>query len=230
MNSARAIKTSVDPVIFTVFEGKLHTLIVKRNIEPYNGCWSLPGGIIDPDKDHDLQSAAMRKLKEKTNVVASYLEQVETIGNESRDPGGWSITVVYYALIPKPDSALSSDYGASDVRWETIEDGRIALPLAFDHNRITELALERLRNKVEYTSVAAHLLPETFTTLDLLGIHELILGRKIEKKSIERRYVGLNLLKDTGKRRTEGPGRPAVLYTLKDKKIHFFVRSLEGPK
>lgn len=231
MSRAHTIQTSVDPVIFTVFDGKLHILVVKRNIDPYNGCWSLPGGLIDTAQDVNLLAAAVRKLKEKTNITAPYLEQVETAGSASRDPRGWSLTVVYFALIPRPDVILAATHGASDVRWEDVVHDGVATPLAFDHEKLVKLALDRLRAKVSYTSVAAHLLPEPFTLLDLQNIHEIILGRKVEKKTLMRRYIGSGLLLETDGTRHEGRMRPAQLYRLKERdKIHYFVRSMEGPR
>lgn len=231
MRKKQPIQTSVDPVIFTVFDRKLHILVVKRNIDPYNGCWGLPGGLIDAELDPDLHSAAFRKLKEKTNVTAPYLEQVETAGSASRDPRGWSITVVYYALIPRPDVILTATHGASEVRWEPVIDNGVATPLAFDHEKLVKLALDRLRAKVSYTSVAALLLPEPFTFLDLQNIHEIILGRKVEKKSLMRRYLGSELLEEIQGTRHEGRMRPAQLYRLRERsKIHYFVRTMEGPR
>ncbi|GFO54462.1 NUDIX hydrolase [Geomonas sp. Red276] len=231
MEKRHAIQTSVDPVIFTVFDGQLHTLVVKRTIEPYKGCWSLPGGLVDTEQDLDLHSAALRKLKEKTNVVAPYLEQVETVGSASRDPRGWSVTVVYYALMPRPEITLAATHGASEVRWEPVADETVAIPLAFDHEKLVRLALERLRAKVGYTSVAVHLLPEPFTFLDIQHIHEVILGRKVEKKSLMRRYLGSGVIEEAQGARKEGRMRPAQLYRLKDRRtIHYFTRTMEGPR
>jgi len=230
MSREHTLQTSVDPVIFTVFDNRLHLLLVKRNIDPYSGCWSLPGGFINTGEDKDLHAAALRKLKEKTNVAAPYLEQVETVGSANRDPRGWSLTVVYYALIARPDTELCAVHGASEVRWAPLEDDGPAIPLAFDHEKLIRLALDRLRAKVSYTSVAAHLLAEPFTILDLQNIHEIILGRKVEKKTLMRRYLGAGLLAEAEGSRREGRMRPARLYRLKDrKKIHYFVRSMEGP-
>jgi len=175
------ILTSVDPVIFTVFDGALHLLLVRRNIEPFKDCWALPGGLVDTALDQDLHGAAVRKLKEKTNVSAHYLEQVETVGSISRDPRGWSLTVVYFALVTVPGDPLQAEWGASDVRWEKVEKDGAATPLAFDHDQRVACALDRLRAKVSYTTLAARLLTEPFTFLDLQTIHEIILGRKVEK-------------------------------------------------
>jgi len=42
-------------------------------------------------------------------------------------------------------------------------------------------ALDRLRAKVSYATLATRLPTEPFTFLDLQTIHEIILGRKVEK-------------------------------------------------
>jgi 8-oxo-dGTP diphosphatase len=94
-----------------------------------------------------------------------------------------------------------------------------------------KIAVDRLRAKVSYTTVAARLLPEPFTFLDLQTIHEIILGRKIEKKTLMRRYINSGLLEEVKGSRHEGRMRPAKLYRLKNRdKIHYFVRTMEGPR
>ena len=68
--------TTVDVVIFTVGEGALQVLLVQRPTdenEPFPAAWALPGGFVDTGRDADLQSCALRKLKDKTGVVSPYL-------------------------------------------------------------------------------------------------------------------------------------------------------------
>lgn len=231
MEARHQIQTSVDPVIFTVTHGELRLLLVRRSIEPYRLCWALPGGLVDEKLDQDLHSAALRKLKEKTNVTTHYLEQVETLGSASRDPRGWSVTVVYFALVTVPPGDLSAVHGASEVRWEKVKKNGVDLPLAFDHEKLVASAIRRLRSKVSYTSVAASLLPEPFTFLDLQTIHEIILGRKVEKKSLMRRYSTAGILEEMEEVRHMGRMRPARLYRLKDRDlVHYFTRTMEGPR
>ena len=226
------IQVGVDPVIFTVFDDRLHVLLVKRNIEPFNGCWALPGGLIDTELDMDLDAAAARKLKEKTGLDEVYLEQVCTVGSNARDPRKWSLSIAYFALIPKPDTMLAARRGASEVRWEPVVNDEVRMPLAFDHAGLISKAAERLRNKVSYTSVAAHLLPREFTLAELQQVHEILLGSTVTMASITRRYVKGGLLEDAGKAARQGDtGRPAAVYRLKSREgIHVFVRSLEGPR
>jgi ADP-ribose pyrophosphatase YjhB (NUDIX family) len=89
---------TVDTVIFAIQNSELRVLINKRPAHPFRDQLALVGGVVDLEKDRDLEDAARRKLFEKTAVKTPYLEQYGTIGNFSRDPRGWSITTVYFAL------------------------------------------------------------------------------------------------------------------------------------
>lgn len=220
--------TAVDTVIFTVIDEKLHVLIVKRANHPYRGAWSLVGGYIDIHHDQTLEDTAKRKLQEKTGVKTPYLEQFETIGNQTRDPRGWSITTIYFALISAKTIHLKAGNGATDIRWSPIENGKIPEALAFDHANILSRCVDRFRNKVLYTSLPTYLMPETFTLGELQKVYEVILESPIEHKSFRRRLLGADLLEETGKMKDSGR-RPAKLYRLKKTAPpHFFVRTLEA--
>ena len=220
--------TSVDTVIFTVFEGKLKVLLVKRDDYPFKHQWSLVGGFIDLVNDFDLEATAKRKLAEKTGVTTPYLEQCFTIGNQKRDPRGWSVTTVYFALLPYEKIVLKAGKGAVDIKWSSIENERVQEDLAFDHSEILQLTVERLRNKVLYTSLPAYLMPELFTMRDLQTVYEIILDRQLEVKSFRRRLAKANILEETEQTRQDAK-RPAKLYRLKDNiSTYFFLRNIEG--
>lgn len=220
--------TSVDTVIFTVFDSALQVLLVKRGEYPYKNQWGLVGGFIDLDNDNTLEDTAKRKLEEKTGVKTPYLEQCFTIGNKQRDPRGWSVTTVYFALLPSENIRLSAGKGAIAIKWSPIKDNKIKESLAFDHSHILESAIERLRSKVLYTSLPAYLMPEKFTIRDLQTVYEIILDRPLEAKSFRRRIERANILETTGETRQDVK-RPAQLYRLKpDMDTYFFLRNLEG--
>ncbi|HKR21039.1 MAG TPA: hypothetical protein VJS17_00540, partial [Pyrinomonadaceae bacterium] len=99
---------------------------------------------------------------------------------------------------------------------------------AFDHATILNYALERLRNKLEYTTVGFQLLPEKFTLSELQSVYEAILGKKLDKRNFRRKMSVLKILKPLTEYRRGGQ-RPAQLYRfvaarfekLKDKGILF---------
>ncbi len=222
--------STVDTCIFTVMNEQLKVLLVKRNQHPYRGFWALPGGFIDLDKDNTLEDTAIRKLKQKTGFDSPYLEQVVTIGNKTRDPRGWSLTVLYFALVPHAGTQLIADESAEAVDWVPLDQTH-KQELAFDHHKLLKLGHERLKNKALYTSQPVHLLNEEFTLPQLQRIYEVILNVPLQKKSFRKRFLDAGIIEDTGKKEP-GVTRPATLYRLTHKhKVHIFPRSLEikGP-
>lgn len=219
--------TTVDVVIFAVLDGALRVLLVQRPIgkaEPFAGMWALPGGFVDVDKDESLENCALRKLRDKAGIAAPYLEQVGSWGNSQRDPRGWSATHVYFALLAANELELMPGGNASDVRWFEVEGYKVKEKLAFDHGELLKAAVDRLRNKVEYTSLPAFLLGSEFTLTDLQRVYEIVLDRPLEKKAFRTRMLSVDLLEPMT-RYKEGANRPAQLFRLKHrKKLVYFSR------
>ena len=219
------VLVTVDAALFTFHEQQLLILLVKRSNHPEMDKWGLPGGFIDPARDESLEDTANRKLLEKTGVAPPYLEQLQTIGNGSRDKRGWSATVCYTALVAHQKCAPGID-SVSDARWVAV-DALDGVDLAFDHGTVIALARERMKQKALYSIVPAYALPEKFTLPELQRIHEILIGKPLQKKSFRRRIEQADLLIDTGLKRHEA-GRPATLYKMRARSGRFtFVRNLE---
>ena len=218
---------TVDMCIFTVKDGKLQILLTKRGQFPKKNQWALPGGFIDQRRDKNLDETAFRKLREKTGVASPYLEQVATIGGSKRDPRGWALTVLYFALIPHEDTELKVDASSFEVSWVPV-DHAMSLKLAFDHNELLKLSKERLRNKALYTSLPVHLLKNSFTLPLLQRTYEIILNTTLQKKSFRKRFLDAGIIEETGGKEP-GVSKPALLYRLIDSnKVHIFPRTLES--
>ncbi len=216
---------TVDSVLVTYHEKELKVLLVERSAEPEKGKWGLPGGIVDVGIDQDIKSTALRKLMDKTGVTPPYLDQLETIGNPGRDPRGWSVTVCYCALMAFQDCENHVSQ-VSDVNWVSLERA-LEMDLAFDHKTIIEIAIERLRQRALYSITPGFALPQKFTLTDLQHLHELLIGKAIQKRSFRRRIEQADLLIDTGEMQHDR-GRPASLYRLKPEAMtHRFLRNLE---
>jgi len=217
----------LDVAFSASIEDALHLLLVRRPQvagDPYPGQWALPGGFVDVTHDRDLEGCALRKLKEKTGVAAPYLEQLGSWGNATRDPRSWAATHVYFALLPADHLELVPGGYAQDTRWVKIEAIRVRETLAFDHAEILKAAIIRLRNKVEYTSLPAFLMPVEFTLTELQRMYEILLARKLEKKAFRTRFLSAKLI-DPLPRMKSGANRPAQLYRLKPRRpIHLFSR------
>jgi ADP-ribose pyrophosphatase YjhB (NUDIX family) len=217
---------SVDAVMFSYHQKQLFVLLVQRSNHPDQDKWGLPGGFVDLSKDADIEAVVIRKLREKTGVVPPYIEQLLTVGNGRRDKRGWSVTTCYTALMPMQMCASTVD-SVADVSWVPVEK-LDAMTLAFDHAELITQGLERLRQKALYSIVPAFALPEKFTLPELQQLHEILIGKSIQKKSFRRRIEQADILLDTGEKRTER-GRPASLYSVKPNgKTFNFVRNLES--
>ena len=216
---------TVDLVIFTVRVERLQVLLVKRAEHPFQGCWALPGGSVDPQRDDSVDACATRKLMEETGLRAPYLEQLKTYGDRNRDPRGWSTTTVYFALMASAETVLGGNQ--QEARWVPVRGDGVGFDLGFDHARILADAIERLRSKLEYTHIAVHLLPEEFTLPELQRVYEIILQQPLDKSSFRRRVVQADMLEELPGRQRDGSGRPAQLYRFREyDRQTFFPRSI----
>jgi 8-oxo-dGTP diphosphatase len=128
--------------------------------------------------------------------------------------------------MPSDAMELRAGANAADIRWARIEDGAngVGERLAFDHTGLLGAALDRLRGKVEYTSLPAFLLPEEFTLSELQRAYEIVLGRPLEKSAFRTRVSDAGLVERLPRKR-HTTNRPAQLYRLKERTPVYFPRT-----
>lgn len=201
---------TVDVVILTMRRRRLEALLIKRKHWPFEGLWAIPGGFVNPDES--LEDAARRELEEETAVRDVYLEQLYTFGDPHRDPRTRVITVVYYALIQDETLNVAAGDDAAEAAWFPIYH----LPsLAFDHEKILAYTMQRLRGKLEYTTIGFQLLPPEFTLSELQEVYEAILDRPLDKRNFRKKVLSTGILEATAHTRKAGQHRPAALYRFR---------------
>ena len=213
------VAVTVDVVVFTIRNEALQVLLVERGQEPFRGAWALPGGFVQPHED--LDAAAARELLEETNVSVGvpYLEQLGSYGSPGRDPRMRVITVAYWAACAELEQPRGGgDAAYSDlVPLAKIERGGIRL--AFDHGRIVEDAVKRLRSKLEYTALATKFCPPKFTISELRRVYETIWGTRLDpgnfQRKIRQNLAFKHIPMARSPRRLRG-GRPASLWSASD--------------
>ena len=217
-------EVTVDVVILTIVESKLEVLLLKRVNEPFRGRWAIPGGFIRLSEN--LDDAALRVLKEKTNVQNIYLEQLYTFGDPLRYPNTRVITCAYFALLRAEDIDVKivDESQVAEIEWHSVEN---LPPLAFDHKEIIEYSLKRTRERLELCPIAFQLLPKKFTLTELQKSYELILKKDLDKRNFRKKVLATNMLIDLNECTKTGSKRPAALYsfdaiTLDSKRGHFF--------
>jgi hypothetical protein len=151
-----------------------------------------------------------------------YVEQLYTWGSRTRDERGWSLSIGYIGLVPMHRLANAEKH------FEFFPvDNPPELP--FDHDKILQTAVWRVRGKGGYSTMPAQLLPKTFTFGQMREVYETVLGRKIDATSFRRKVMAMELVTSTGKKEKRpeaGQDRPGELFKLRASTAETFDRSL----
>lgn len=209
-----AFAVTVDVVILTMEDGRLHVLLVRRGVAPFEGRWAIPGGFKRPDET--LDEAATRELAEETGLDgATLLNQFGAYGDPGRDPRMNVVTVAYLAVLREvrelaagTDAAHAALVPASDVLDGTLD-------LAFDHERIVRDAIARVQVELENTGIATAFVGNTFTLAELRAVYEAVWGVHLDGANFRRSVVAEEgWVIPTGRRARPGSsgGKPAELY------------------
>ena len=210
---------TADAVVFG-FDGKdLNILLVQRKEEPFKDCWALPGGFMI-QKDDNLLATVKRELKGETGVENVPFEEIGCFSERGRDPreekdGERVVTVAFYALVKKSayEEMVKADTDAKKAEWFKVEELQ---QLSFDHNKIVEAALKKLRQKIVFEPIGFELLDEEFTLPQLQNIYLSILDPKRENpKLCDRRNFQNKMLGYTKKSEKQ------------TRKVHF-IEQVEG--
>jgi 8-oxo-dGTP diphosphatase len=211
---------TVDNVILTMVDGRLHVLLVRRKEDPYSGCWALPGGFKRPDES--LNQAAARELEEETGVAApARLMQLGAYGDPGRDPRTNVVTVAYLAVTPDI-SDVNAGSDAADARVWPVAEVLGSLELAFDHSVILADAIERAAAQLEQTDLAIAFMGPTFSLSELQSVYEELWGIDFDDANFQRSIRGASrdsngaraYIESTGLHGVSRPkgGRPPELY------------------
>lgn len=219
---------ATDVVVFRVHDNRLQVLLRKVEGNPhFPNHWGIIGGLIRPSET--AEESVARHLKDKAGLRKVYIEQLETFSAIDRDPRGRVVSVAYFALISDEDAEKADTrvlVKDGKARWTYIRD----LPrLGYDHNEIILAAVKRLQNRIFYTNIAQHMLPDEFTMTELRDVYEAMredflvksptaARAKFDKTNFRARINTMDMLKDTGRERATGKTGPAPsLFTFKHK-------------
>ena len=178
---------TTDCVIFTYEDWQLKVLLVRRGAEPYKGQWAFPGGFLKMDET--AGQGALRELREETGLEPSAIGQLGVFSDVDRDPRERVITIAWYALV-KPSEVVGGD-DADEAAWFPVDS---LPPLAFDHRKIFDTAMEQLRRDIHFQPVGFDLLDDEFTIPDLQRLYEAILGIKFDRRNFQRKLLAAGIL------------------------------------
>lgn len=205
---------ATDGVVFSLRNNELQLLVIKRGIAPHKGQYALPGGFRRDDETTD--QTILREIAEEVGVnvlTSSHMERLNWYDDPHRDPRG-PVTSFAYLLFVPADTIPTADTDAAEALYLPVGEALKPGVLAFDHQQIVADALERARNRLEYTTLATKLLPDMFTLGQLRHVYETVWGRPLHKSNFQRKVENTEgFVTKTGWRdNTPNPGPKGYLY------------------
>ncbi|MEL7162406.1 MAG: NUDIX hydrolase, partial [Bacteroidota bacterium] len=119
-------------------------------------------------------------------------------------------------LVKPENHAIVARNYVSEVVWLPVDK---VDHLGFDHKRILDDALAILRERVEDYSIVNELLEEKFTLKELQDLHEIIGGKKLDRRNFRRKLENLNYVKPINEKKAGVQGGPS-LYVFNDKVLN----------
>jgi 8-oxo-dGTP diphosphatase len=199
------IGISVDCVIFGFDNNELKVLLIKSDLNEYEGRWSLLGDLVN--NREDLNEAAYRILKQRTGLDDVYLEQVKAFGEVQRHPAARVVTIAYCSLINIQHHKLK--ILDNELHWHKITS---LSELAFDHKKILDTCYSWLQKRIQEHPLGFSLLPQKFSLRELQNLYEAILNIKLDRRNFRKKFFSMDLLEDTHEMETDVPHRPGKLY------------------
>ena len=211
---------SVDTVIFGFNGDQLKVLLLKMK---FNHQYFLPGGYMK--KEENLESAAIRILRERTQLDKIFLQEFAVFSELNRSEEAFKdfpddlwhkkrfISVGYYALVNHKDVSPIGDELSESCDW-IILDELESQNITMDHKKIIEKALNTLREQISYKPIGLNLLPEKFTLPELQKLYEAILGRTLNRGNFYRKIKNIGILKKLDEQRKGGAHKAPDLYTF----------------
>jgi 8-oxo-dGTP diphosphatase len=198
-------------VIFGFDGVSIKMLLIQRGIEPFKGKWAFPGGFMKIDET--TEECAKRELEEETGLKNAAVEQFYTFSDVNRDPRERVITIAHYALVRLSEVKGGDD--AASARWFAMDE---VPSLAFDHDRILRMAVNRLKERIYFEPIGFELLPEVFTMTELQNLYEAILEVKFDRRNFYNKMLKLGILSEAEPRPANASRRTPTKYRFNAEK------------
>ena len=200
--------------IFTVSNGEVKVLLIKRKNNPYNNMWALVGGALY--NNEELEAGMKREIKEKSGIDNIELYFSGVFGKVHRSPVMRMVATTFIGVIDNEKvNVMKETLKTSNADWFSITN----IPnLAYDHNEILNQALETLKEKIGYTNILKSLFPNGFTFPEIQKTYEIILEKEFDRRNFRKKLLNSGMISDTNKTVIFKGNKPAKLYKFNNVK------------
>lgn len=230
--SERRPNVGVTVVPFIFEDKELKVLVYKRGSDSdvFANQYALPNCFFDITEMGNLDEATKNALATKTSVEVPYIEQIHTFSGSHIDPDRITTLNVAYLALAQKDQVKDLHDHKFETKWMSL-NVLLKKELAFNHNEVLEMALQRLNSKAEYTNISTYLLNKNFTIKELREVTEYLIDEKLDNSRFRDRIKKTDIILEVEGEFQTGVQRPAQLYCRNDKfKGYFYPKSLTKPK
>lgn len=201
--------------LFTIENGMIKILLLKRTEEPFKNYWFLPSNLLMTSET--IEECAKATVYEYTNFEYIDLIQCNIFSQIDRLPNERIIANSLIGIVPNIVLNHHRYRKNIECEWFPIND----IPkTVYDHTKIIEDAITFLKKQICDHHLIQNFLEEDFTLPELQSIYECAYGKKLDRRNFRKRMLATGKIIDSGEKIKKETGRPPRLYHFCEKENH----------
>ena len=198
--------------LFTIENGMIKILLLKRTEEPFKNYWFLPSNLLMTSET--IEECAKSTVYEYTNFEYIDLIQCNIFSQIDRLPNERIIANSLIGIVPNIVLNHHRYRKNIECEWFPIND----IPkTVYDHTKIIEDAITFLKKQICDHHLIQNFLEEDFTLPELQSIYECAYGKKLDRRNFRKRMLATGKIIDSGEKVKKETGRPPRLYHFCEK-------------
>lgn len=198
--------------LFTIENGMIKILLLKRTEEPFKNYWFLPSNLLMTSET--IEECAKATVYEYTNFEYIDLIQCNIFSQIDRLPNERIIANSLIGIVPNIVLNHHRYRKNIECEWFPIND----IPkTVYDHTKIIEDAITFLKKQICDHHLIQNFLEEDFTLPELQSIYECAFGKKLDRRNFRKRMLATGKIIDSGEKVKKETGRPPRLYHFCEK-------------
>lgn len=198
--------------LFTIENGMIKILLLKRTEEPFKNYWFLPSNLLMTSET--IEECAKATVYEYTNFEYIDLIQCNIFSQIDRLPNERIIANSLIGIVPNIVLNHHRYRKNIECEWFPIND----IPkTVYDHTKIIEDAITFLKKQICDHHLIQNFLEEDFTLPELQSIYECAYGKKLDRRNFRKRMLATGKIIDSGEKIKKETGRPPRLYHFCEK-------------